>query len=237
MTTVLDEFAERVLAAVPAAHERYEAVAAQCREEGLDEATPEIFLARYSGDVLRGFAADPASWRAQLTDLAAVLEHEFGRDPEVDSVIDFAFLSQFPGSSAHPDPAQYLGPKLRPPVQTARDWRAAPGYMDLVHQLLAAVPALQRWAQENTYGDHQDVLIHTFFGDVLAWLTEEVEAGRTDEARAVIDVLEQACTGSLAEPIASGFVEGLPEPGEDGQQILEFLGPRLRAQLALQRDG
>jgi hypothetical protein len=65
---------------------------------------------------------------------------------------------------------------------------------------------------------------------------ENVDTGRLDEPRTVLDLLESEFgTGDVDGQIAVGFVEMLPYPGEPGAAIVDLLGPKLRAELGRQR--
>ena len=78
--------------------------------------------------------------------------------------------------------------------------------------------------------------MHPFLGAVAFWAADEVEAGRPDEVRRILDLLEaEYGTGDVDEPIAVSFVENLPYPGEAGTGIVDLLGPKLRAELTRQR--
>jgi hypothetical protein len=130
-----------------------------------------------------------------------------------------------------------LGPALLASVGRERGWRAEPADAALVRRLLDAVPALEPIARDNTYGDHDDVLIHQFLGEVAEREAENVATGRRlEEVRAVLDLLEaEFGTGDVDEPIGTAFVENLPYPGDPGIAILDQLGPKLRAVLTRQR--
>jgi hypothetical protein len=138
--------------------------------------------------------------------------------------------------ASEPDPAAVLGPRLAAEVAERRAWRARPADTELAQRLVAAVPRLAALAAENTYGDHDDVLIHRFLADVALRLADSAEAGQLDEARAVLAVLEEAWGGDGDEPIAVSFVENLPWPHEPGAGLTDLLGPHLRGELDRQRQ-
>jgi hypothetical protein len=232
-----EAFAARLLEALPALRPRYDAVAAECRAEGLGDAIPDVFLDEYSRELLDRYRGDPAGTGPELAALAAVLEREYGADGDVDSLIEACFLALLPSGRTDPDPAGLLGPKLLAAVGRERAWRAAPADAALVRRLLDAVPELEPIARDNTYGDHEDVLIHQFLAEVTQREAANVAAGRRlEEVRAVLDLLEaEFGTGDVDEPIAASFVENLPYPGDPGIAIVDQLGPKLRAMLARQR--
>jgi hypothetical protein len=238
-------FMGRLLAALPELRPRYEAAGAQARADGLEDGAAYFFLDEYARELLGRFAADPVGTTPPLTALAGVLEAEFGTDMDVDSLISGTLLALMPGRasdpSVTPDPADLLGPKLRAEFDRDRNWRARPEDAALVERMVTAVPALAPLAQENTFGDHGDVLVHIFLGDVVAREVENFEAGERDEVLAVLDLVEREFAGTdepqrnADEAIAVSFVENLPYPGEPGAGIVDLLGPKLRAELGRQR--
>ena len=235
MTT--EAFTARLLEALPGTRGRYEAAVATCRAEGIEDAATRIFLDEYLRDLLDRFRADPDAVRLELARLARVLEQEYGIDDEVDYFLD-ALLALVPPGHEQPDPAVVLGPKLRAVVEAKRAWRARPPDAELVRRLLDAVPALEPLAREHTYGDREDVLVHPFLGGVAEREAENAAAGRLDEVRTVLGLLEDAYgTGDVDEPIAVSFVEMLPYPDEPGAVVVDLLGPKLRAEIARQRGG
>jgi hypothetical protein len=227
-------FVERLLTAIPHLRSRFEAIADECRADGLAEAAPGEFLDGLTRDLLASFRADPIAGRAPLAELATVLEAEYGADADVDSLIDSSVLALFPPRT-DPDPAAVLGPKLAAAVARDRSWRARPADAELVQRLVAAVPALEPLAAEHRFGDHGDVLVHAFLGDVMRLLADDVEAGRRDAAETVLAVLDDAWGGDNDEAIAASFVEHLPWPSEPGAALTGLLGPRLRGELDRQR--
>jgi hypothetical protein len=240
MTAVTEAFAERLLAALPALRPRYETTAAECRAEGLADDVPDVFLDEYSRDVLARYAADPAATAPELAALGRFLEGEYGRADDVDRLIESCFLALLPGAGADPDPAGLLGTNLLVVVGRERAWRARPADVELVRRLVAAVPELAGLVRDNAYGDHQDVLVHGFLGDLARREAANVTSGaRADEVRAVLDVLEAefAENAEVTEPIAVSFVENLPYPDEPGAALVDVLPPGLRAELHRQRAG
>lgn len=232
-----EAFAGRLLEALPALRPRYEAVAAECRAEGLGDAIPDVFLDEYSRELLDRYRDDPSGAAPELAALAAVLEREYGTDGDADSLIEAGFLALLPADPTDPDPAALLGPKLLAAVGRERAWRAEPADAALVQRMVDAVPALEPIARDNTYGEHDDVLVHQFLAEVAKREAANVATGeRLDEVRAVLDLLEaELGTGDVDEPIGVSFVENLPYPGDPGIAIVDQLGPKLRAMLVRQR--
>ena len=230
-----EAFTARLLAALPGSRPRYDAAVALCRAEGIEDAATRIFLDEYLRELLGRFRQDPEGTRPELARLAGVLEGEWGRDDDLDHYLD-ALMALLPPGYEEPDPAVVLGPRLRAVVEGKRSWRARPSDTALVRRLLDAVPALAELTPDYEYGDHRDVLVHPFLGAVAFRAADDVEAGRLDEVRRILDLLEaEYGTGDADEPIAVSFVENLPYPGEPGAAIVDLLGPKLRAELARQR--
>jgi hypothetical protein len=231
-----EAFTARLLEALPALRPRYEAAVAECREEGIEDAATDIFLDEYVRDLVGRFS-DDAGARDELEALAAVLEREYGTgDDDVDSLLQALLALLGPGGEGA-DPAAALGPKLRAYVESRRSWRPRSADVELVRRLVEAVPALEPLAREEGYGD-QGVLVHPFLSEVARREADSVETGRLDEPRTVLDLLESEFgSGDVDGPIAVGFVEMLPYPGEPGAGIVDLLGPKLRAELVRQRGG
>lgn len=234
MPSNTEAFIERVLDALPALRPQYENTAAECTAEGIGEGAPEVFLGEYAHALLEAFRADPIAGRPPLAELARLLEAEYGQDSELDSIIDFCFVNAMPWTT-QPDPADVLGPRLAAALDQQRGWRAAPANVVFVDRLITAVPALEPLARENTFGDHEDVLVHPFLADVVRQEVDNFLAGQLDEVRTVLDLLEQEWGGDVDEPIAVSFVENLPYPHEPAAALVDLLGRNLRAEHDHQR--
>jgi hypothetical protein len=199
--------------------------------------TGPAFLEAESRRLFDGYRADPSAGEPELRAFAAVLDEEYGRDPDVDALLVGSFLALLPPEGTEPDPAVLVGERLGS-LLDGRGWRAAPEDRELVRRLVAAVPPLERLAQENGYGDHDEPLTLLFLADVQRLLVENLELGRRlDDVRTVLDLLE-AELGSghgVEDTIAVGFVESLPYADEPGAALLGLLGPKLRAELVAQR--
>jgi hypothetical protein len=233
MSEATEAFIERVLAALPALRPHYEAARAECLETGFGDIVLELFFSDYVRPLLERFHAAPASGRGPLVELARVLDTEYGSDPQVDAAIESILVLM--QRRSRPDPADTLGPRLRAALERQRGWRAEPADQAFVQRLIAAVPALEPLARDNTYGDHEDVLVHMFLSDVVRQLVDNLLAGHLDEVRTVLALLEEEWGGDVDEPIVVSFVENLPYPHEPGAALIGMLGPNLRAELDRQR--
>jgi hypothetical protein len=245
-----EDFVERLVTALPALRPEYEQIYRECREDGLAEAAPEVFLDEQTRALRYRFRDGVIEARAELEALAAAIEAGYGEDPDVDELVDACFLALLsaptppptPTSAVEggPDPRAVLGPKLSAVIDERRDWRAAPGAVAFVDRVTAAVPALLRLAAENEYGDRGDVLVHGFLGDVAFRELDNYRSGgpvAMEEVRTVIALLEGelGTDRGVDEAIAVSFVENLPYPGEPGADLVDLLGPKLRAELDRQR--
>jgi hypothetical protein len=81
---------------------------------------------------------------------------------------------------------------------------------------------------------YDEVLPTVLLGDVARWYWKEL-AQRSSEApaaRSAAAVLGEMYTGEPMETIiATGFLEGLPRPDEDGRDVVEELPGNLREEL------
>jgi hypothetical protein len=227
-------FVARVLVAIPQLRPYYEAAREECRATGFDDVIVQTFLFDYVRPLLDVLRADPTSAGPPLAEFARVLEAEFGHDAELDSIIDSAFVTLM-GTRREPDPAAVLGPKLAAVLDRQRSWRAAPADLALVDRVVTAVPALEPLARDNTFGDHDDVMVHQFLADVVRQEVDNFLAGHLDEVRTVLSLLEREWGSDVDEPIAVSFVENLPYPHEPAAALVDLLGPNLRAEHDRQR--
>jgi hypothetical protein len=247
-----EDFVERLVTALPALRAEYDQIYRECREDGLSEAAPEVFLDEQTRALRYRFRDGVIEARAELEALAAAIEAEYGEDPDVDELVDACFLALLsaptppptPTSAVEggPDPRAVLGPQLSAVLGERRDWRAAPGAVAFVDRVTEAVPALLRLAAENEYGDHGDVLVHGFLGDVAFRELDNYRSGgpvAMEEVRTVVALLETelGVDRGVDEAIAVSFVENLPYPDQPGADLVDLLGPKLRAELARQRPG
>jgi hypothetical protein len=235
-----EDFVERLVTALPALRTEYDQIYRECREDGLTEAAPEVFLDEQTRALRYRFRDGVIEARAELEALAAAIEAEYGEDPDVDELVDGCFLALLSAVEGGPDPREVLGPKLSAVIGERRDWRAAPGAVAFVDRVTEAVPALLRLAAENEYGDRGDVLVHGFLGDVAFREVDNYRSGgpvAMEEVRTVVALLERelGTDRGVDEAIAVSFVENLPYPDEPGADLADLLGPKLRAELDRQR--
>ena len=207
---------------------------------------PVRFLSDVGATLLadaRSSGTRAAEARQVLVTWVDFLAAEFGRDPGVDSLIEDGFLQQFYQRAADGwDPVDLLPAPLRAKVDADRGWREEPTVQAFVNRLVAAVPAeFARAAEENRHGDFGDVLSYGFMADVGFGLMDDVAAGVTDamsRARTVFAALETEYghDGRVDMVILAGGIENLPYPDEPAQQIIDALGPRLRAEFDRQHQ-
>ncbi len=234
MAETVEGFVARALAAFPQLRPYYDAARDECHATGFDDMVVQTALYDYVLPVLDQVRAHSAEALASLAELAHMLETEYGFDSEVDSAIESAFLVPMLHRS-DPDPASALGPKLGAWLNGQRGWRQAPENQAFVDRMVTVVPALEPLARENTFGDHEDVLVHLFLADVVRQEVENLLAGHVDEVRTVLEFLEREWGGAVDEPIAVSFVENLPYPHEPAAALVGLLGPNLRAEHDRQR--
>jgi hypothetical protein len=241
MSEATDAFVDRLLVRLPPLQAEYETIRRESVEEGLGERVAGVFLDEVTRALRYRFRSGVIEATSELAALAAVLEDEYGRDPEVDQLVEGCFLAllsvEEPGG---PDPVTVLGPRLAAVVRERRAWTAEPAAAAFVERLVGAVPALARLAAENRNGDRGDVLLHGFLSDVAFREADNFrseEAVALEEVRAVLSLLESefGVDRAVDEAIAVSFVENLPYPGEPGADLTGQLGPKLRAELQTQR--
>ncbi len=171
----------------------------------------------------------------------AFLESRFGVDPTIDSLIAVSFLANILQSEVFSTEAtSYLGVKLRAELErqlVGAGIGVPTPYLDLVNDLAARHEAVAEVLREHLIDD-DEVLPHIFMSDLvraaIVWLG--TADGRAHVVAALAS-LEDAYgyDYEVDELIATGFVESLPYPDEDGAEMLELLGPKLRAEYNLER--
>lgn len=236
MSDETDAFLRRVFEKLPQLREVYNTILADCLAQGMADVAPMELLTRHLDDLIDKVVAGEDSAWSDLGSYLGLLEREFGQSDEVDQVIDIAVLPTLTSFGNGPDLTGLLGPKLTRIVNREREWRARPSDVALAARLLDAVPALRPLTEGNTYGDHRDILIHSFLADVVRREIENLQLGRFEEVSSVLAVLENELTDDPEDAVATGFVENLPHPGEPGAEIVDLLGPRLRAEFQSQRS-
>jgi hypothetical protein len=171
-----------------------------------------------------------------------LLESAFGADEVTDRLIADSFLKNFGSPFEHVvDPASRLGPQLA--AELARQ-RAGVGLpvtsprQDFINALAASHPPVGQVLREHLIDWDDELIPNIFMNDLvlaaIVWLS--TDEGRESVASILVG-LEDAWGRDyeVDELIATGFVEGLPYPGEEGAELLELLGPKLRAEYNAER--
>jgi hypothetical protein len=170
------------------------------------------------------------------------LERAFGVDPTIDSMIAISFLANILQIEMFSTEAtSLLGVKLRAELERHRAGNGIPvptPYSDFVNDLAARQEAVAEVLREHVDGWDDELLPHLFMDDLvraaIVWLS-------TDDARSsvvsMLASLEDAYGHDyeIDELIATGFVENLPYPDDEGAELLGMLGPKLRAEYNAER--
>lgn len=240
-------FVERLVAALPwwdniwrehqAAH-RTQAPQAFLRTVAMLTAA-RIGAGAVAGD---GRATDGLPVSATLDFLdAALAAADAKNDAYVEKLVGDSFVSRLPSADTiGTDVAPSLGLALR--AELSRRRTAGPTVTPvraLIPDLAAGNPAMAS-VLETHLADWDELLPTGYFADLVractAWLVSDDSAQRASVASVVTDL--DAAYGAdyeVDELIATGFVEGLPYPGEEGAELLELLGPKLRAEYNAER--
>lgn len=191
--------------------------------------------------VLRTMARDLPDTDPDFRAVLDVLEYQIGGDASVDELILGAFLTELGPPSEF---ARRWGPRLGPGLRAALDQRIRGEVKRTGWAYTGFVSAL---AVENTaagevlrqhIADWEELIPHGFMADLvraaIVWLA--TPGGRADVS-SLLATLEDAYgnDSEVEELIATGFVENLPYPDEDGAELLTLLGPKLRAEYNAQR--
>ncbi|MGH8773707.1 MAG: hypothetical protein ACRDWI_00540 [Jiangellaceae bacterium] len=257
MADPTDALVQSLIEAVPSLRERL----ASLRGEDLGPDLAWVFLDEATRDLRERSRHGDVGARADIASIAAALEPAFGADFETDLLIDDAFMVQLPWpGDPDADLLDQLGPNLWAAVDRQRDWRLPPAVASFIDRLVDAVPALRPLADDHKDGYHDAVLSHPFLADVVRrevnlftggrsfpvaddMSDEDVachrvlftsdEADPATEVRTVFGVVERECghDDAVDELIAVSFVESLPTPDEPGGDVIDLLGPALRAML------
>lgn len=106
--------------------------------------------------------------------------------------------------------------------------------LEYVMLLVANFPYLEPLLQDHVE-DFGEVIPHVFFGDLTRYaVTAFIQGDDMEQLKDLLAELERAFhagNDEVANLIAVSFVENLPSPGEQGEDIRELLGPGLRAEL------
>jgi hypothetical protein len=99
-------------------------------------------------------------------------------------------------------------------------------------------PELHDLLDEHTKDNRGEILPHVFLGELTRYLLSVLSRSNTGadlqvrrQLRQILDHLETAFASGdaeLQELISTSFLENLPRPGEEGGQIRDLLGPRLK---------
>ena len=173
------------------------------------------------------------------------LESQFGADPVVDTLITDAYLAHLPDPALLGfDVAGALGPRLAEQLARVRRGEAVSvrsAADALIPDLATADPAFASVLRTHL-ADWGELLPTSYLSDLVRACTAWIGSGEaTDRARveSVLAALDAAYGHDFEvdELIATGFVENLPYPHEDGAAMLTLLGPRLRAEYQAERPG
>lgn len=189
-----------------------------------------------------GRAPDGLPVRATIDFLDIALHSaRVGGDADLVTLIAGSFVAQLPGpATIGIDVAPSLGPMLR--TELARRRAAGPPgtpAVALIPGLAAVNPALVRILDDHL-AEWGELLPTGYFADLVRACVRWIDSGDPVDRAAVQTVLADidAVYGNdyeADEIIATGFVENLPYPDEDGAEILGLLGPRLRAEYQTER--
>jgi hypothetical protein len=190
--------------------------------------------------VLRTIARDLSDTDPDFRSVLDILEYQFGRDAAVDELILGAFLTRLRPSATQAG-RPHLGPDLRAALDLriqGEGKRVGWAYSAFVTDLAVENPAVAEVLREHLADDDGEVLPHILMDDLvraaIVWLS-------TDDGRASVVSLLAALEHvyghdyEVDELIATGFVENLPYPDEDGAELLNLLGPKLRAEYNAER--
>ncbi len=188
----------------------------------------------------RAYAGDAPDW-VYFVRALEFLENASGSDPLIDELIAKSFLGKLPDLVPIRDVlVPHLGPKLRAEYDRERDRNspAAPSpTSDFIDLLAAANPATAAVVKEHA-SDWGHIHPYGLMSDLVRAATEWLESpgGRLsleETLRTIDDAYGKDY--EVDELIATGFVEALPYPEEDGAEMLGMLGPKLRAEYNLER--
>jgi hypothetical protein len=198
---------------------------------------PKAFLRTAAFVTAAGYQSRDPDSAGQFQELLEFLESEVGSADETDTLIAEAFLANLPLDDDPRGSVQVvLGPRLRRLLERRPSVTST---HRAVQRLVAAEPALS--ADLNEHAEtYEQLLPHVFMGELIDRLIEWTRSGEPALAR-VRNVLaamedEYGKDFEVDELIAASFLEDLPERGEPGSDILEFLGPKLGKELTRQRS-
>jgi hypothetical protein len=240
MSDAVDAFERRLFAAVPALRAEMESYRqsyeAEYAEQGLEPPDVAGFLmdlALDSGPRLLGANREDV---AVIRDLFGFLESELGHDPEVDQLIETMFLENLPEPDGrYARVLDLLGPKLRAArIRKFHEDKQSvpPSTVAFVHRLGEAVPALRERLADHIARHHGRPQPHAFMGEIVFDAIRLASSGKSAAVKPLTDFLESEFgrDKDVDNVIAVSFIEMLPNPGEPGAEIVDLLGPKLRAE-------
>jgi len=195
-----------------------------------------------TGSMADGRAPDGLPVRATIDFLDIALRSaRIGGDADLATLISDSFVAQLPGpATIGMDVAASLGPMLR--TELARRRAAGPPAtpaVALIPGLAAGNPAMASVLNDHL-AEWDELLPTSYFADLVRacvrWIGSDDPVERASVQTVLADI--DAVYGSdyeADEIIATGFVENLPYPDEDGAAMLSLLGPRLRAEYQTER--
>lgn len=191
-----------------------------------------------------GRAPDGLPVRATLDYLeSALTTAQNANDVDVETLVGDSFLDRLPSANAAgTDLAPSLGPTLC--AELSRRRAAGPPLTParaLIPDLAAANPAISG-VLESHLADWDELLPTMYFADLVRACVEWLDSGNVEARESITSVLADldAAFGrdyESDELIATGFVENLPYPDEEGAELLRMLGPKLRAEYQAERPG
>jgi hypothetical protein len=115
--------------------------------------------------------------------------------------------------------------------------------VNFIGGLVMRCPFLEPILRAHLADNFDEVLPHVFFGDLTRYVIREFSRleGEWDcegdepsgQLQDLLEELERAFVeggGEISELIAVSFLENLPSPGENGQELRNLLGPGLKSE-------
>ena len=94
-------------------------------------------------------------------------------------------------------------------------------------------PVLLPLLQEHLDDQNGEILPNVLLGEITRWLVCNFDS--EPNVKEIVATLEHAYSGGestgVSELVAVSFLENLPRPGEDGAEIRNEIGPRMKKQL------
>lgn len=246
---------DRLLTAVPAVREVYEAHLAEHPEFDAQEFFSDLALwvnARFIEAQRDGLTS--GAWR----DVLDFLEREFAYahprrdgDPDcdvVDELID-TYFDIFLAKQGRPgrEVREYLGPEMGRPIVPPPTQAEIDAPRQLADRMVRAVPAC-----EPVYREHVEFMGYAssllFGSELVSWAVDRfVESRQRGETtgpwRDLLDFFEREYAEAkvrysfdevamLVDGYIGEFVDSLPKPGQRGAELGNYLGPHLRGTIS-----